>query len=166
MTSRTEFSVRVCKATELSVADMARAIEIVKAGAAVDTARLGSNLLASEWTALVSCGSDLAGVGVIKGERKNYLLRVAKKSDYSIGLDCRELGYVAVSPSYRGKRLSSLLVQKLLAAYSGDLFATTFNPIMMQTLRMTGFERVGREWPSVESPGSLVSLWIRNQIVP
>lgn len=161
MNSPTEFSVHACKATELSVADIGRAIEIVKGGAAVDTARLRTNLLASEWIVLVSCGSDLAGVGAIKGDRANYLQRVAHKSDYTIPTDSHELGYVSVSPRYRGNHLSNIIVEKLLAAYKGDVFATTFNPRMMQTLRVTGFERVGREWPSVESPGSLVSLWIR-----
>jgi hypothetical protein len=159
-TGHADFSMLVSKPIDLGPTEIDTAIELVTTGAAVDTGRLRTNLLACAWIALASAGNDLAGVGAIKSDRRQYDVRIALKSEYDLPSECRELGYVSVLPKFQGNHLSTIIVGTLVQAYKGDLFATTFNPRMKHTLSKAGFLRLGCEWPSVESPGALVSLWV------
>jgi predicted GNAT family N-acyltransferase len=84
------------------------------------------------------------------------------QSKYQLSGDIRELGYVVVSCGWRGLRLSGKVVREILAGVGDEeLFATTSDAKMKCTLAQIGFRWVGREWPSAERPGELLSLWIR-----
>jgi hypothetical protein len=145
---------------ELSEEDVEEIVLLVKKGGAVDTTHLRGHLRTAELVVLFHSKAELVAVGVIKAERRGYAASVARHAKCAFPTDLREIGYVSVNPQHQHKGLSHKVVEALLAAHKGDLFATTFAPWMKRTLAGHGFRQVGSEWPSKRSPGANVSLWI------
>ena len=69
-----------------------------------------------------------------------------------------ELGYVAIAPQHRRRGLSHKIVDALVNAMPGSLFATTDDEHMMRTLSGAGFVRRGHEWPGHRGQ---LSLWLK-----
>ena len=118
--------------------------------------------------AFIRIGDEIAAVGALKRPYESYRQRVAAKSE--VGLDVStypaELGWIFVAKSHRGKRLSNLVVEKLLADWemrkiasqsAGGLFATSdvANAVMHKTLKHFSFVEAGKPYSSDKDAGML-----------
>jgi predicted GNAT family N-acyltransferase len=103
---------------------------------------------------------DIVALGVVKRQRPAYAADKAAKAGFGFDKNIHEIGYVAVRESHKGQHLSRQIVQSFLAEVPcRPLFATTSSDRMKATLRYTGFERQGNEWPAPR--GNVLSLWIK-----
>ena len=100
----------------------------------------------------------IAGVGSIKRDRPERAADIAHNSGFSFPKETPELGYVAVAPKHRRRGLSHKLVNALVNAMPGSLFATTDDEHMMKTLSGAGFVRRGHDWPGHRGQ---LSLWLK-----
>lgn len=144
----------------LSDVDLNTCLSIIRAGHAVDPNSAKTELRRSKRLVLVKIENEIVAVGSVKRVRTTYAARIAgeAKSGFAFASDTPELGYVAVDPRHRGKRLSHRLVAELLSRQVGGLFATTDNEYMKRTLLAAGFVQKGREWKGRRKQ---LSLWIR-----
>jgi len=159
--STDDYQVTVHAAGDMSAADRARCLEIIKEGDAVDPASAARELPAAQRIVIARCGEEIVAVGVVKRKRARYAASVAKKSNFQFAAGTPELGYVAVASNHQGARLSGRIVAGLVGA--GDLFATTSNPRMKKTLTRAGFMQKGQEWKGRKGQ---LSLWLRNASKP
>lgn len=143
-------------AKDLSTADLASCVAIIKTGGAVDWESAQDELPQASALAIAWKGEQIVGVGAIKRERRKYAVDIAVKSSFEFPPDTLELGYVAVSPDHRGHHLSHCIVKALVKQHCGRVFATTYDARMKNTLTSAGFEKKGREWKGRKH---MLSFW-------
>lgn len=151
-----EYSVGACVPGDLSDAELATCVEIVRDGGAVVISP--EKLQKARMLAVARNGDVIVGVGSIKRHRPDRAADIARKSGFSFPKETPELGYVAVAPQHRRQGLSHQLVDALVKAMPGSLFATTDDEHMMNTLSEAGFVRRGREWRGRRGQ---LSLWLK-----
>lgn len=158
--TRGTYEVHIYTPTELSTKEIARCVEILKMGEAVDITSAERDLPRAHLIALARLRGKIVAVGSIKHERRWYATRIALKSGIDFPRGTLELGYVAVDPIHRKNQLSQRLVRALLIRYEKRLFATTYSDFMKITLSRVGFVRKGKEWLGRKK--NTVSFWERN----
>jgi hypothetical protein len=151
-----EYCVSACAPGDLSDAELASCVEIVRGGGAVAISL--EKLHNARTLAVARKGGVIVGVGSIKRARPDRSADIARKSGFGFPKETPELGYVAVAPQHRRQGLSHQLVGALLKAISGGLFATTDDEHMMKTLSGAGFARQGSEWRGRRGQ---LSLWLK-----
>ena len=151
-----EYSVSPCMPGDLSDAELASCVEIVRDGGAVAISL--EKLQNARTLAVARKGGVIVGVGSMKRDRADRAADIVRKSGFSFPKETPELGYVAVAPQHRRQGLSHELVDTLVRAMPGTLFATTDDEHMMKTLSGAGFIRRGREWPGHRGQ---LSLWLK-----
>ncbi|MBF8266998.1 MAG: hypothetical protein HW388_506 [Dehalococcoidia bacterium] len=152
------YEVAACTPGELSKADLAACLAIIRDGGAVDPESAAAEIPKGRVLVVVRSGRDVVGVGAIKRVRRTYASGVAGHSGEPFPPDTPELGYVAVDPNHRGKGLAPCIVAALLSKHTGGLFATTDNCRMKRTLAKAGFVQRGAEW---DGQRGRLSLWIK-----
>lgn len=152
-----EYSVKACAPVDLSDAELATCVEIVKDGGAV--AMSLEKLQNVRMLAVARKAGMIVGVGAIKRDRPDRAADIARRSGFGFPEETPELGYVAVAPQHRRQGLSYQLVGALLKAMPGGLFATTDDQHMMKTLSGAGFVRHGSKWRGRRGQ---LSLWLKN----
>jgi predicted GNAT family N-acyltransferase len=156
--------VRTCRPADLGRGEIDAFVGLVSVGGAVRTDRLKDALPLAEVVVLLLIAKKVVGVGTIKANRPRYAESVSRKSGFGLPSNVRELGYVAVSPAFRGRGFSKLIVSALTDAFSGYLFATTSSGRMQRVLGEYGFARAGDKWPSVTREDEELSLWVRRSV--
>lgn len=151
-----ECTVTPCAPGDLSDAELATCVEIVRDGGAV--AINLEKLQNARMLAVARKRGVIVGVGSIKRDRPDRAVDIARESGFDFPKETPELGYVAVAPQHRRQGLSHHLVDALLKAMSGCLFATTDDEHMMKTLSGAGFVRQGSEWRGRRGQ---LSLWVK-----
>jgi RimJ/RimL family protein N-acetyltransferase len=141
-----DYLVNCCEPADLSEAERAACIAIIKAGGAVRRGLIAEEITASGLLSVVRLNGEIVGVGAIKRIRPRYAENIAFRSGVSFPADTPELGYVAVNPKHQGNGLSHRLAEELVGKYSGPLFATTSSDRMIATLKAAGFAQKGHEW--------------------
>jgi GNAT superfamily N-acetyltransferase len=154
------YRVEAVNFSELTEGNYGRCVEIITKGNAVDPASAGDELKLARMLVVARIGVEIVGVGAVKRIRRDYASKLARLSGFDFDSDTPELGYVAVDPDHRGKRLSHRIVGTLLSGNDGPLFATTSNDRMKTTLENAGFAHKGNMWKS-ERNGKEISLWMR-----
>ncbi|MCU1314911.1 MAG: hypothetical protein JWN63_233 [Candidatus Acidoferrum typicum] len=155
-----EYQVALVEAADLSAADQAVCISIIKRGDAVDLESAQRELPKAIAVAVVCVGNQIVGVGTIKRRRVKYATKVSQDAHFKFPAATLELGYVAIDPAHWGHGLSHKLVAALLAGRNDALFATTSNDRMKEALRKAGFFSRGQEW---DGNHSRLSLWLRHR---
>jgi predicted GNAT family N-acyltransferase len=153
------YDVKACIPGDLSPAELAACVRIIKKGHAVDPNSAAAELPHAKVIAFARRGAAIVGLGAIKRVRPAYASNIAAKSGASFKKNAPELGYVAVDPKHRKRGLSHRIVAELLSMHKGPLFATTFDKHMKMTLRRAGFVQTGVEW---EGRKAKLSLWIKS----
>jgi GNAT superfamily N-acetyltransferase len=148
-----------CAVGDLSTGEKARCLRLIAEGAAVNADSAARDFPRSAMIAVARKGGAVVGVASIKPIREDYAAGRAKKAGFTFDRHTPEFGYVAVDPSHRGNRLSSLMAEALVKDGSA-LFATTSDPRMKSALKGAGFVQRGIEWRGIR--GDLISLWIRS----
>lgn len=143
---------------DLSAADCAACVAVLKEGDAVDWDLARRELPLASALAIVRKDEQIVGVGAIKRERKKYAAGIAVRSEVQFPPETLELGYVAVSQKHRGHDLSHCIVRTLLKQHRGRLFATTSNDYMKSTLTQASFEKKGKDWKGRKY---MLSFWDR-----
>jgi GNAT superfamily N-acetyltransferase len=151
-----EYSVKVCAPGDLSEAELATCVEIVKDGGAVGISL--EKLQNARMLAVARKAGMIVGIGSIKRDRPDRAADIARRSVFGFPQETPELGYVAIAPQHRRQGLSHQLLGALLKAMPGRLFATTDDLHMMRTLSGAGFARYGSEWPGRRGQ---LSLWLK-----
>jgi GNAT superfamily N-acetyltransferase len=124
-----EETITVCLPKDLSEADLAACLQVLKEGDAVDLEFAAAELPRALRVVVVRAESVVIGVAAIKRPRPNYAAGIAKKSTFAFASDMPELGYAAVRKAYQGHNLGGRLVQEILASYGKKpLFATDRAP--------------------------------------
>jgi len=143
-------------------------VSFVLAGGEVTGKGLRNRVLNAQCISFMRERNCLIGVGGLKRPSANH------RSDVEIGAGVKldagafpfELGWVFILPIARGRKLSQLLCESLVAgAGNKGIFATSQekNKGMHVTLKRIGFVCVGKPWPSIENSGRLL-LFARNTI--
>ena len=156
-----DYSVKACAPGDLSDAELATCVEIVKDGGAVAVSV--KKLQNARMLAIARKAGMIVGVGSIKRDRPDRAADIAQKSGFGFPKETPELGYVAVAPQHRRQGLSYQLVGALLKVVPGRLFATTDDQHMMKTLTGAGFTRHGSEW---QGRRGQLSLWLKEPEQP
>ena len=134
-------------------------LKTIEEGEAVDIGAATDEMPKALVVAIARSSSGIVGVGAIKRKRPKYASGIAAKGGYNFDPNMHELGYVSVTKSHQGRRLSKEIVALLLESTTErPLFATTSNPKMKSTLEHAGFIKCGNEWRSPK--GNLLSLWL------
>jgi hypothetical protein len=154
--TRQKYAVTACAPGDLSDAELATCVEIIRDGGAVAIS-LGK-LQTARMLAVARKDEAIVGVGSIKRDRPDRAARIARESGIGFPKETPELGYVALAPQHRRKGLSHLLVDALIKAVPGGFFATTDEKYMMKTLSGAGFARKGSEW---QGQRGRLSLWLK-----
>ena len=144
---------------QLTKAEKRECVALIVEGGAVDRESVEQWFPRSVLVAVQRWASAIVGVGVIKPVRRRYTERVAKRSGAELQLGIHELGYITVREGYRGQGMSRAIVQALLAAHEGPLFASTSNVWMIRTLKQFGFAQRGNTWCG--NRRDELSLWVR-----
>ncbi len=153
------YDVKACAPSDLSSAEFAACVAVIKEGDAVDPDSAEAELPHAKVLAVARKRDDIVGVGAIKRPRPQYAARIAARSGYSFDPNTPELGYVAVDPKHKKHGLSHRIVAELLSKHEGPLFATTHHPRMKKTLEKPGFVQKGGEWKGRRGQ---LSLWTRD----
>jgi hypothetical protein len=143
---------------DLTKAELAMCIAIIRSGEAVSLKSVQRELPNVGVLVIASCDNQIVGVGAIKRLRTEYAAGIARKSGAEFPPETLELGYVAVVPMHQRRGLSRRLVQLLLSGRKDRLFATTSAPAMKKVLERAGFAKRGNEWPGSHSR---LSCWVR-----
>ena len=97
--------------------------------------------------AFVRMAGSLVAVGALKRPRPSYKAKVFQSARADAAHDAypEELGWVSVSPQRQGSGLGTRVVENLLSAAEGRLYATTQsdNSSMQKILQRFGFRRHG-----------------------
>ena len=150
------YLVNSCEPGDLSEAERAACVAIIKAGGAVRRGSIADEIAAARLLSVVRLSREIVGVGAIKRIRQSYAEKIASRSRVSFPPETPEVGYVAVDPNHRGNGLSHRLMEELVARHSGPLFATTSSDRMIATLQAVGFAQKGHEWPGQHTQ---LSFW-------
>jgi hypothetical protein len=159
--SKADYVVTAVPPGDLTKADLAACIAIVKKGDAVDGDAAARELCRAKTTAVVRTGEEVVGLGAIKRIRFAYASGISseKKSGFAFDPNMPEIGYIAVVERHQNHGLSRRIVERLLCQET-RLFATTSNDYMTATLEGCGFVNRGRKWPGRK--GNRLSLWIKD----
>ena len=144
---------------QLTEAEKKECEALIVEGGAVSSDYVNRWFLRSIEVAVKRSGPDIVGVGVIKPFRPCYTANVARRSGSDLISETHELGYVTVKKAHRRRGISRAIIQALLSAHEGPLFATTSNAAIKCTLKRFGFVQRDNEWPG--SRDSVLSLWVR-----
>jgi len=117
--------------------------------------------LAAQLAFLYTADRRLAGVGALKRPSLSYRNSVFEKAASSLKPDTfqLELGWLFIEESHRGKRLSGILVKKLLSSVGEtSIYATTReqNVPMRRILESFAFAESGIPYGSVRGPYKLI----------
>jgi len=151
-----EYSLGTCAPSDVSDRELSYCVEIVRDGGAVAISL--EKLQKARMLAFARKSGVIVGVGSIKRDRPDRAADIAHKSGFSFSKETPELGYVAIAPQHRRRGLSHKIVDALVNAMPGSLFATTDDEHMMKTLSGAGFVRRGHEWPGHRGQ---LSLWLK-----
>jgi hypothetical protein len=154
-----KYEIKNCFPRELTAADLAACVAVIKNGDAVDPDSAAAELPRANLLVIARWGDQVVGVGAIKRARPSYAARIADHSKVAFKPDTPELGYVAIDGNHQGRRLSHRLVAALISKHESPLFATTDSEYMKKTLAKAGFVQKGHEW---EGKRSRLSLWIKD----
>jgi len=146
----------------LSPEDVTACAALIAEGDAVDPDTAAEHLPQCLFVVVKRDGSQVVGVGAIKGRRSWYAKRIASKgkSGFEFDPDMHELGYVVTRASHRNRGISKEITAKLLSLFQGEpLWATTSNQFMQSTLKRKGFTQKGSSWKSKK--GDDLQLWIK-----
>jgi GNAT superfamily N-acetyltransferase len=147
----------------LTEAELSVCMSIIEKGEAVELGSVRRELPRATFIAIARLDGQIVGVGAIKRRRPTYSEIISKRAGYSFPAETLELGYVAVDPAHRRRRLSYALVTALLTGRDDLLFATTSSDPMKKSLSKGGFVCKGKEW---EGNSSRLSLWLRPPQLP
>lgn len=149
----TTITIAVRSPNECSAADIAAFQKLVEEGGEVDPITLPALLERALAIAMASLDGQLVGVGAIKRPNCGHRATVFKRAKST--LDPTEfkfeMGWFYVSPSARGNRLASKLIQGLVPVVDGrSVYSTsrTNNDRMHASLRRVGFLTEGTPYPS------------------
>ena len=154
-----DYEVKPCAVGDLEQTELAACVDLIAEGNAVDPVSAKRTLPKAIMLAVARKEGKIVGVGAIKPIRAGYAANTADESRFPFYPETPELGYVAVSPDHRNKRLSSRIVKELTSQHSGPLFARTSDPRMKSALKNAGFAQRGEEWNGQR--GDRLSLWLR-----
>jgi RimJ/RimL family protein N-acetyltransferase len=152
-----------CTITELDMFE-----KLVKEGGEVNSEGLRLRIedaLCLAW--IEADDGKVIGVGAIKRPYEQYRSSVFKKAgSEEVAIQfALELGWVFISPAFRGKGLSTPLIKKLLSsAENGSIFATTRenNEAMKAILANFGFQESGEPYKSSIGNHKLVLFIMRD----
>src|SRR6266851_3718365 len=135
----------VCTRAELLAKNrLEEFISLVEEGGAINPASVKAKLPKAETIAFIEREGKLVAVAAKKQAIASYAQSVSLNSGYALQNDVPELGYVAVSGSCRGQRLSAKVVRRVLFEFGeGPVFATTSDEKMKSVLAGCGFRWVG-----------------------
>jgi GNAT superfamily N-acetyltransferase len=139
--------------------------KLVIAGGAVDPQDLAQRILkASRLLFLRGSDDQLVGVGALKHPSPSYRSRVFAKAQATVPSDDYpvELGWVVVTKSHQGRRLSTRIVGELLPfAKNENIYATTRADERVLSFAFDcGFRINGEPFPS--GHGYDLVLYVRN----
>jgi hypothetical protein len=163
MAEKRDYQVSTCVPRDLNEADRTASAAIIAEGGAVNAASAAKRLPRGQVLAVARLNGSVVGIGAIKAVRSDYAQKIARRSGTEFPPDTPELGYVAIDANHQGKGLSHLIIQNLVAAHNGPMFATTSNQRMKATLGKGGFEPRGQEWPGDSGP---LSFWWKDDPNP
>jgi hypothetical protein len=103
-----EYSVKASAPGDLSDAELATCVKIIKAGGAVAISL--EKLQKARILAVAHKGDVIVGVGAIKRDWPHRAAEIAKKSGFDFPRHTPELGYVAIAPQHRRQGISHQLV--------------------------------------------------------
>ncbi len=143
-----EYEIRASAPSKLSLRNLSHCTRIVRTGDAVDPDSAAVELPRSEILALALAGNLIIMESVRSSAgAQDTPARSAERSGVSFDPNTSELGYVAVDPEHRGRRLAERIVRELLANHVAPLFATTSSEPLKRTLARVGFVKRGHAWP-------------------
>lgn len=145
---------------KLSMREVQACIDVIADGDAVPRRAAEAGLPQAATLAVARHKDNIIGVGVIKGPNPRHARTVAEESSYEFPETTPELGYVAVRKSYRGKHLSSRMLEAIVAASVGPLYATTSDEKMKHLLDKHGFRKKGKTW--LGRRRDVLSLWLKD----
>jgi hypothetical protein len=154
-----DYDVMPCAAGDLGEADLTACVDLIAEGNAVDPISARRTLPNAIVLAVARKDGRIVGIGAVKPVRAGYAAHTAEESQFSFDPETPELGYIAVNPVHRNKRLSSRIVSALTSQHQGPLFARTSDARMKSALKKAGFGQPGDEWEGLR--GDSLSLWIR-----
>lgn len=140
-----------CKPADLTDAEHASFIELVRAGGEVGGQVLEKNIANAQALVLLRMEGEIRGIAAVKRPLPSYRKRIGKNANVELS-DADfpyELGYIFIVPEARGQKLSGLLVAKALEIVSGSgVFATARidNHAMRASLLKAGFGPAGRPY--------------------
>ena len=139
--------------------------KLVVEGGAVNPQGLGQRIRSASRLLFLRASDDqLIGVGALKHPRPEYRNKVFADARATVSADEYpvELGWVVVTKSYQGRRLSTRIVSELLAfAKDENIFATTRTDERVLSFAFDcGFKINGNPFPS--GNGYDLVLYLRN----
>ena len=139
--------------------------KLVVEGGAVNPEGLGQRIRSASRLLFLRASDDqLIGVGALKHPRPEYRNKVFVDARATVSADEYpvELGWVVVTKSYQGRRLSTRIVSELLAfAKDENIFATTRTDERVLSFAFDcGFKINGNPFPS--GNGYDLVLYLRN----
>ena len=142
-------------------------VELVEAGGEVAPG-LKARIERAVTLAMLYGGDELIGTAGIKRPNANYHQRVFCKAKTTLTADDYpfEVGWVYISPSHRGRRLTGQLMDAVIdAPRNGAIFSTTRanNKPMHRVLTARGFDQVGLPYLSREHPSEEIVLFVLQQ---
>lgn len=138
---------------QLSEPEFSDFVTLALTGGEVFRRGLERRVRKAEKLVLLRVAGHLAGIGALKKPEARYRQRLAAKSGVVL-LESQypiELGWIVVSPNYRGRGYSNMITAAALAvADEVGIFATARddNLAMHRTLKNHGFVRAGRPYLS------------------
>lgn len=141
----------VYEPAELTDADRASFIELVRAGGEVGGQLLEKNIANAQALVFLRQEGQIRGIAALKRPLPSYRKRIGKSANAGLS-DADfpyELGYIFIVPEARGQKLSGPLVAKALEIASGSgVFATARidNHAMRAALLKAGFGPAGRPY--------------------
>jgi len=141
----------VYKPAELTDADRASFVELVRAGGEVASQLLEKNIANAQALLFLTQLGQVRGVAAVKRPLPSYRMRVGKSANAELTDEDfpYELGYIFIVPEVRGQKLCGPLVAKALEVVSDSgVFATVRidNQAMRASLLKAGFKPVGRPY--------------------
>ncbi|MFZ5619324.1 MAG: hypothetical protein ACOZAA_18585 [Pseudomonadota bacterium] len=139
------------KPAELTDAERASFIELVRAGGEVGGQVLEKNIANAEALVLLWKEGQIRGIAAVKRPLPSYRKRIGRSANAELS-DADfpyELGYIFIVPEARGQKLSGPLIAKALEIVSGSgVFATARidNHVMRASLLKAGFGPAGKPY--------------------
>ncbi len=150
---RASLVIRLLTPGECSAKDLQSFARLVRQGAQVMSKGLEARIAAAAWLGFACLGRKLAGVAALKTPRPTYRSKIFSAAQ-AVALTHRfplEFGWAVVVPECRGLGIAKTLLRELLTKNTGGgIFATTSadNQFMQRILRHSGFEVLGKPFPS------------------